>query len=908
VPAIEPKSNDCPECGGQLRNDYEHREVVCINCVPPDTLLVSNPGLIEISANPTTVMTDQGELRSVTERFMHRHSGKIVEIRTWHCNLPVRVTCEHPILTLMNGQLRWSPASSLKPGDLLAVAKPTRIIDVKRLSISTTIGGVQSDGILANKPFMKVKSDARNRYSNTVSLATFYEIHRHMVNGIGLRKIAMSLGLDSGTIKHRFFPNLKWCNPQEAKKPKPTTSYLRHCVPDVVTVNRQFLRLAGYYLAEGWSRGNNGLITFSFNRNETSYAKDVARLMKIKFNLPMTIETNKNCCTVLACSKPVAQFLCKLFGDTSTEKHIPMSFLYLPPSEQLELLNGLWRGDGCLIENKYVVFTTCSKALATATYLILLRLGMLPTLKRSKPIPGVIEGRAIIGRAMKFDVKITARKDVGRLLNAFKMPAPEPAKHKQPTRGLVTKNYTFFPIKAVTERQYDGQVCNLEVEADNNYALPNAILHNCGLVVQEMVNMRTDDQFPDRTGHGMTLPHLPDKNLATTFRPEEVRDEGARLQFRRLHGINRRIPQRKDGWAYYRRAQDLRPFLERVYPPFDIKAERQDKISKVLEFASRLTSKRSLPHSLPRLKEALAAFCIVHTDPNILLRQEGERARFVGLEGLIDKILATETRRDANEILSSRGLENGLRTTTELPANFTLKTKNGRCAWQTSIRFGLNKANEANEEVEFLATLAVNDQSFNIGIPITICRNVVGRGQSVTEHRRLDEFTIAFLMVSKQKCRVGDSVKLSLSLQPPPANKKPIQGTLNLRTERTRTTVMETYERLSLHYGLPVSALTPNAIIENDVKLTPHDKRRALQLAKEVDEAFRSRVTVQRLEPEVVAAIAVVDGTGQSVIDVAYRYRLDPGNLRSKLATWRTQQELRPVRNEVEQNLETATF
>jgi hypothetical protein len=420
--------------------------------------------------------------------------------------------------------------------------------------------------------------------------------------------------------------------------------------------------------------------------------------------------------------------------------------------------------------------------------------------------------------------------------------------------------------------------------------------------------MRTEIQIPDRSGHGMTLPHLPDKNLATTFRPEDVRDEAVRLQFKRLHGINRRIPQRKDGWAYYRRAQDLRPFLERIYPPFDINAKRQDKISKVLEFASRLTSNRPLPHSLPRLKEALAVFCIVHTDPNILLRQEGERARFVGLEGLIDKMLATETRRVANEILTSRELEECLRTTPELPINFTLKAKNALCGWQTSIRFGMNKVNEANEEVEFLATLVVNDQSFNIGIPITICPNVVGRVQPATEHRRMDDFTIAFLMVSKQKCRVGDSVKLSLSLQPPPASGKPIQGTLNLRTERTRATIMETYERLCLHYGLPVSALTPNAMIENDVKLTPRDKRRASQLAKEVDEAFRSRVTVQRLEPEVVAAIAVVDGNGQSVIDVAYRYRVDPGNLRTKLATWRTQQELRPVRDELEQNRENEAF
>lgn len=44
--------------------------------------------------------------------------------------------------------------------------------------------------------------------------------------------------------------------------------------------------------------------------------------------------------------------------------------------------------------------------------------------------------------------------------------------------------------------------------------------------------------------------------------------------------------------------------------------------------------------------------------------------------------------------------------------------------------------------------------------------------------------------------------------------------------------------------------------------MRPHEERRSLQLAKEIDEAFRSRVTVQRFDPEVVAAMAVVEGAG----------------------------------------------
>jgi len=427
-----------------------------------------------------------------------------------------------------------------------------------------------------------------------------------------------------------------------------------------------------------------------------------------------------------------------------------------------------------------------------------------------------------------------------------------------------------------------GNVCP-ECGSDqlrNDYESSEVVCGSCGLVVRELSEV--SDDYSERTGRGMTFPHLPDKNLTTTFRPEDVKDDKIRLEFRRLRGVNRRIPQRSDGWAFYRRAKELRPFLERVYPPFDLKAKRQDKISKVLEFASRLTSDRPLPQSLPRLKEAFAVLCIVQADPNMCLRQEGNRARFVGLEGLINRIL--------------RDPDGDVRTFPELPLSFTIKSRNGQCTWTKVIRFqrfhphhdGATRTGEINEshEVELLVTLTMADQSFTVGVPITICPNIVGRSQPATEHRRLDEFTVAFLTASKQKCRVGESVKVTLRLQPAPARSAPIQGTLSLRTERTRAVIMETYERLCHHYGLPLTPLTHDSFIESDVELKPEGKERAKALAAQVDEAFRSRLAIQRLPPEVVASIAVIEATGQSVIDVAYRYRVDPGNLRNKLKIW----------------------
>ncbi len=103
---------------------------------------------------------------------------------------------------------------------------------------------------------------------------------------------------------------------------------------------------------------------------------------------------------------------------------------------------------------------------------------------------------------------------------------------------------------------------------------------------------------------------------------------------------------------------------------------------------------------------------------------------------------------------------------------------------------------------------------------------------------------------------------------------------------------METYERLCHHFNSESTPLTPEAYIDADIKLKPQEKDDAKLLAKEVDEAFKGRMTTQRLHPEVAAAIALVETTNQSIMTVAKRYRVDPGNLRNKLKTWRTNREL----------------
>ncbi|HIC96590.1 TPA: hypothetical protein EYP12_08220, partial [Candidatus Bipolaricaulota bacterium] len=125
-------------------------------------------------------------------------------------------------------------------------------------------------------------------------------------------------------------------------------------LPEEVEVSGDFLRLVGYYLAEGWiaSRSAKGgldsSICFSFNIGERGYIDDLKRIVRRLFGLEVAVreEAETNQVEASIHSSRLARAFREWFGSGAADKRLPQFMMLLPPEKQRELLVGLWRGDG----------------------------------------------------------------------------------------------------------------------------------------------------------------------------------------------------------------------------------------------------------------------------------------------------------------------------------------------------------------------------------------------------------------------------------------------------------------------------------------------------------------------------------------------------------------------------------
>ncbi len=236
-----------------------------------------------------------------------------------------------------------------------------------------------------------------------------------------------------------------------------------------VPINKDSMRLFGYYLAEGHT--NDHQVVFTFNTKENEYITDVENLMKKIFNISVNkAYVEGNSYRVVFSHKVLAEFFENLFGQRAENKSMPQWMLFLNKDKQMEIIKGHWRGDGTTSRDGYR-FDTVSRLLAEQIKQILLRLNILPCLrvdKNNRPQPKyIIE---VFGKQLELFTKYLGLERHNTL-----------AKRKYSyNNGWIDENYAFIPIRQIEEMSYNGQVYNLEIEKDHSYALNSVVVHNCG--------------------------------------------------------------------------------------------------------------------------------------------------------------------------------------------------------------------------------------------------------------------------------------------------------------------------------------------------------------------------------------------------------------------------------------------
>jgi 2-oxoglutarate ferredoxin oxidoreductase subunit beta len=241
-------------------------------------------------------------------------------------------------------------------------------------------------------------------------------------------------------------------------------------LPRNIPLSTDFLRLMGYYVAEGFV--HNREVCFTFNENEIEYIEDVKQTMMKLFELKAASLTKRNSTTLIFYSAPLARVFAEWFGNGALNKKLPHFAMLLPATKQVEIIKGMWPGDGCMISSQLRGnFKTISKILCEQLKTLLLRQGIVPVISVAKA-NGI--------HKKSYSIQVVNDRDFVILCKVLGKDHNANTHTGKPPSSILQPDYVLVPVRKIESFDYDGPVFNLEVEEVNSYVSENAILHNCG--------------------------------------------------------------------------------------------------------------------------------------------------------------------------------------------------------------------------------------------------------------------------------------------------------------------------------------------------------------------------------------------------------------------------------------------
>ncbi len=267
---------------------------------------------------------------------------------------------------------------------------------------------------------------------------------------------------------------LEWIKIDE---PRPKYDFKSKPLPEKIAVTDDFLRLAGYYLAEGYVCTDKckGKVGFVFGATEGRFVDDVTTVMKDSFGLDVgSRRTVRNAIDIVFYSARLARVFEKLFGKGAANKKMPHSFILLPQKKQRSLICGLWRGDGC-INNRGAKYVTISMQLAHQIKLLLLRQRIIFSFL-------AVEEKGV--HKKNYCIYVKEEGSLKKLADIVGVGVYRPAKLKNTHKCWFGENFFYSPVKKIGWKPYGGMIYNLEVEGAHSYVAEAATLHNCGDIMR----------------------------------------------------------------------------------------------------------------------------------------------------------------------------------------------------------------------------------------------------------------------------------------------------------------------------------------------------------------------------------------------------------------------------------------
>ena len=397
-----------------------------------------------LSFNPENGRVSFKPIKNV---FIHRINEPLYELKLMY-GKTVKVTASHSVYVFRNNKLVCIPTSDLKVGDLVATANIIpNVINVPRINLVKELWPYRNELrtiILSGSDVLKIrikrispkrkkciklseegrqllikirkeKGLSRSKAAKLIGISptTIQRIElgrtRKFVREDYIRKYVQGLGLDADEFLKKFALeekrfNGRWIDGRTLNtiKLKDLTKeeveeikdcklhgkgYPQNSISNIIELTPEFMRLIGYYIAEGNLECENR-VCFTLGRegHEKFIVDDIIYCSEKCFNIkPKIYKIERNRIKVVIDNVVIYGIFSKILkfeNKNSNTKRLPEFVYTLPPELKLNLLKGIFLGDGTIFRRRGIKFSTTSKELAVGISYLLLQLGVLHSFRR----------------------------------------------------------------------------------------------------------------------------------------------------------------------------------------------------------------------------------------------------------------------------------------------------------------------------------------------------------------------------------------------------------------------------------------------------------------------------------------------------------------------------------------------
>lgn len=256
-----------------------------------------------------------------------------------------------------------------------------------------------------------------------------------------------------------------------------------------VSMTPEFARWLGYWIGDGWTdKGRSRNVLVVFNSAQQQFIEDYAHLSRSLFSRSPSetysdAENRKNTTTIQFTHKELAEWLDRNCGVNALEKGVPVSLISSMSDVCVhQFIVGFSRADGSLWCGKAssggrcrrLTLNTSSDRLSAILVYALARLGIVPSFRKRPSKISKIRGKEYLSKERWcIDLSGEAMEDLAVDIS------PEWERKASRNRFRPVSGGTAVQVKSIEDREYSGQVWDIEVEEGESFLLPNGLVHNC---------------------------------------------------------------------------------------------------------------------------------------------------------------------------------------------------------------------------------------------------------------------------------------------------------------------------------------------------------------------------------------------------------------------------------------------